>query len=190
MKHLLSFIVSVVLVTAACVREDDQGKATTVFRKGAVYTVDKNRPWAEAVAVRGNAIVYVGSDHGVQSYIGAETKVVDLAGKMLMPGFHDVHMHPISGSVFVYECNLHGLYTKEELMARLKQCAAQDRDSDAKESLLLVRDAICIYSAENDGALPGADGSEETFRRDLLKHLDLRLVRQAIHLRPCGRLGQ
>lgn len=129
MKHLLSFIVSVVLVTAACVREDDQGKATTVFRKGAVYTVDKNRPWAEAVAVRGNAIVYVGSDHGVQSYIGAETKVVDLAGKMLMPGFHDVHMHPMSGSVFVYECNLHGLYTKEELMARLKQCAAQDRDS-------------------------------------------------------------
>lgn len=129
MKHLLSFIVSVVLVTAACVREDDQGKATTVFRKGAVYTVDKNRPWAEAVAVRGNAIVYVGSDHGVQSYIGAETKVVDLAGKMLMPGFHDVHMHPISGSVFVYECNLHGLYTKEELMARLKQWAAQDRDS-------------------------------------------------------------
>ena len=51
---------------------------------------------------------------------------------------------------------------------------AQDRDSDAKEALLLVRDAICIYSAENDGASPGADGSEETFRRDLLKHLQTR----------------
>lgn len=51
---------------------------------------------------------------------------------------------------------------------------AQDRDSDAKEALLLVRDAICIYSAENDGALPGADGAEETFRRDLLQHLQTR----------------
>ena len=54
---------------------------------------------------------------------------------------------------------------------------AQDRDSDAKEALLLVRDAVCIYSAENDGALPGADGSEETFRRDLLKHLQTRFPR-------------
>ncbi len=54
---------------------------------------------------------------------------------------------------------------------------AQDRDSDAKESLLLIRDAICIFSAENDEALPGTDGSEETFRRDLLKHLQARFPR-------------
>ena len=54
---------------------------------------------------------------------------------------------------------------------------AQDRDSDAKEALLLVRDAICIYNAENDGALPGADGSEVTFRHDLHKHLQTQFPR-------------
>jgi predicted amidohydrolase YtcJ len=127
MKRLLCFTVCVALVAAACVRKDD--KATTVFRSGAVYTVDKNMPWAEAVAILDNIIIYVGPDDGVQSYIGPETEVVDLAGKMLMPGFHDVHMHPNSASVFVYECNLYGLYTKEELVDRLKECAAQDSDS-------------------------------------------------------------
>lgn len=64
-----------------------------VFRHGAVYTVENDQPWAEAVAVRGDRIVYVGTEAGVSEYIGKRTRVVDLAGGMLLPGFIDSHAH-------------------------------------------------------------------------------------------------
>ena len=71
-------------------------KADLVFRNGAVYTVNGGREWARAVAVRQKHIVYVGDDAGVRSFIGPRTRVVDLAGKMLLPGFVEGHIHPVA----------------------------------------------------------------------------------------------
>ena len=72
--------------------------ADFVFRGGGVYTVDAARPLAEAVAVRDGAIVYVGDDAGINAFIGPATRVVDLAGRMLLPGFVEGHIHPIIGA--------------------------------------------------------------------------------------------
>ena len=73
--------------------------ATRVFNNGAVYTVNEQQPWAQAVAIKDNQIIFVGSDAAVAEFIGDDTTVTDLDGKMMMPGFHDVHIHPIeSGS--------------------------------------------------------------------------------------------
>ncbi|MBL4911375.1 MAG: amidohydrolase [Alteromonadaceae bacterium] len=73
--------------------------ASHVFKNGAIYTVNEQQPWASAIAIKGNKIIYVGSDDNINDYIGNSTKVTDLKGKMMMPGFHDVHIHPIeSGS--------------------------------------------------------------------------------------------
>lgn len=78
---------------------DNANKATRVFFNGDIYTVNKQQAWAEAVAIKGNKIIYVGSDEQVEQYIDAQTQVIDLKGKMMMPGFHDVHIHPMeSGS--------------------------------------------------------------------------------------------
>ncbi len=77
---------------------DDPNGADFVFRGGGVYTVEAACPWAEAVAVRGGAIVYVGDDAGVASFIGPATRVVDLAGRILLPGFVEGHIHPIIGA--------------------------------------------------------------------------------------------
>ena len=75
------------------------GQASLVFNNGAIYTVNSQQPWAEAVALRDNKIVFVGSGKDVSRFIGKQTRVVDLAGKMMMPGIHDVHIHPMeSGS--------------------------------------------------------------------------------------------
>ena len=60
--------------------------ADLVLRGGAVYTVDAVRSWAEAVALRGGRIVYVGTDRGVADYVGPNTRVVELRGKMVLPG--------------------------------------------------------------------------------------------------------
>jgi hypothetical protein len=62
-----------------------------LFRNGAVYTVDAGQPWASAVVVDKGRIVYVGDDDGGAAYIGSGTEVIDLAGRMLLPGFVDSH---------------------------------------------------------------------------------------------------
>lgn len=81
--------------------------ADLVFTHGAIWTASPERPWAEALAVREGHIVYVGDDGGATRYVGSETKVVDLAGRMMLPGFHDTHAHPLSGGLELGECNLY-----------------------------------------------------------------------------------
>lgn len=67
--------------------------ADYVFTNGAIYTVSEEQPWAEAVAVKGDRIVYVGSAKGAAEHIGKSTRKIDLAGGMLLPGFIDAHAH-------------------------------------------------------------------------------------------------
>ena len=55
--------------------------------------------WTGAVAVRDGRIVYVGPDAGASPLIGTNTRVIDLAGKMLLPGFHDSHVHLVGGGI-------------------------------------------------------------------------------------------
>jgi predicted amidohydrolase YtcJ len=92
-----------------------------VFRSGAVYTVEKDNPWAQAVGVIGTDIVYVGSQRGVDARIGPQTTVVDLNGKMLLPGFHDVHMHP--DAILPSKCDLVGIDSFEKTLAKIEECA-------------------------------------------------------------------
>ena len=95
---LLSFFM---LLLTACsvgsVRTESAatGAADMVFTNGKVYTLDADNAWAEAVALSGKDIVYVGDAAGAADYTGDETEVIDLSGKMLLPGFVDVHAHPI-----------------------------------------------------------------------------------------------
>lgn len=70
--------------------------ANLVFLNGNVLTIDDDLPAAEAVAVIGNRIARVGTNDEVRSEMGPETRVVDLAGRTLLPGFNDNHTHPIS----------------------------------------------------------------------------------------------
>ena len=98
--------------------------ADRVFLNGAIYTVDTDRSWAEAVAVKDGRIVYVGDDEGAARHIGVETELIDLAGQMLLPGFHDAHIHILTEVLSHEECNLLRIETLEEVAARLKDCTA------------------------------------------------------------------
>src|ERR1700749_1317128 len=70
-------------------------KADYVFTNGAIYTIDSNHPAAQAIAIKGKYITYVGSNDGVQPFAGDKTQVIDLKGQMLLPGFVDSHIHPM-----------------------------------------------------------------------------------------------
>lgn len=75
-----------------------------IFKNGFIYTVDRKRSIAEAVAVKGDRIVYVGDMKGIEPFAGDTAKVIDLDGKMLLPGFVEAHAHP-----FIATCWLSGI---------------------------------------------------------------------------------
>jgi predicted amidohydrolase YtcJ len=95
--------------------------AEQVYVNGEIYTVDANLPWAQAVAIAGEKIIYVGNNDDIQSLINEETKVVDLEGKMMLPGFHDTHVHLISGGMQENKCTLNDLKTVEGVLIRIEE---------------------------------------------------------------------
>jgi len=88
--------------------------ADLAFMNGSVYTVDAVRSRAQAVAVKDGRIVAVGSDGDLGDHVGPKTDVIDLAGRMLLPGFQDAHVHPPSGGLETLRCDLNNLYTPAE----------------------------------------------------------------------------
>src|SRR5215469_9301442 len=95
--------------------------ADLLLRGGRVYTVDAARSWAHAVAVRDGTIVAVGTDDQVGELATAGTRVVDLGGRMLLPGFVDAHVHASAAGLERLRCDLsgaHGLDQYLEIVAR------------------------------------------------------------------------
>ena len=98
--------------------------ADLLLTHGAIYTLDAARSWAEAVAVRGGKIAYVGTDAGAAAFRGPATRVVDLGGRMVLPAFHDSHVHPVTGGVELGLCDVNGSKTREELFEKIRRYAA------------------------------------------------------------------
>lgn len=100
--------------------------ADLVFRNGAVYTLDAARSWAEAVAVSDGRIVWVGPESGARSWIGPGTRVVDLQGRMLLPGFHDSHLHLVHGGLAMADCRVDALTTTDQIVEAVRRCAQEN----------------------------------------------------------------
>lgn len=109
------------LILAACAGRQP---ADLVLRHGAVYTLDAQRPWADAVAVADGRIVYVGPDKGVEDWVGPRTRTIDLAEGMLLPGFQDSHTHLVSGGLHLEDCQLGDFSKQEEVLAEIRRYAA------------------------------------------------------------------
>ncbi|MFB6804245.1 amidohydrolase [Peribacillus butanolivorans] len=101
-------------------------QADIVFINGEVITVDQKNKVVEAVAVKGNRISAVGSNREVKDFIGEETKVIDLQGKTLLPGFIDAHIHLILYGVnqLAVSCKDEHIKSIEDLLNDLKEKAS------------------------------------------------------------------
>ncbi|RKE84728.1 hypothetical protein DFO46_1500 [Rhizobium sp. AG855] len=106
--------------------------ADTVFRNGVVYTVNAKDELAEAVAVRAGKIVAVGTSASMEDWIGDGTQVIDLGGKVLMPGLIDGHMHPLGGGAQLTSCNLnYQPLSVDQILAVITQCLQDEADAPA-----------------------------------------------------------
>ncbi|HDR5354154.1 TPA: amidohydrolase [Bacillus thuringiensis] len=99
--------------------EEKKEIADTIFMNGKVYTVEKQQPWAEAVAISKGKIIYVGTNACAQAYKGNKTKVIDLKGKMILPGFVDSHLHASVTANLLFSVQLQGAQTLEEYVQKV-----------------------------------------------------------------------
>lgn len=97
--------------------------AETVFRNAQIYTVDPVQPWAQALAVAGSRIVAIGDDAAVEPWIGPETRVEDLRGAFLTPGFNDGHVHVDSTGALLVGVNLLDCHAEACLRERVGAAA-------------------------------------------------------------------
>jgi len=92
----------------------------TAFINGKIYTVNEKQPYAEAVVVERGTIKFVGATIKVKNYIDDQTEVIDLQGKLMLPGFIDSHLHFTSGGYYLLGINLRPALSKEEFVFILK----------------------------------------------------------------------
>jgi predicted amidohydrolase YtcJ len=99
--------------------------ADLVLHHAHIYTLDATRSWAEAVAIAGDRIVYVGPENGIGPWISPQTVVLDLGGKMLLPGFQDTHAHLIKG-IELELCNLNDIPTQELIVEKIRRVVREN----------------------------------------------------------------
>src|SRR4051794_19913120 len=97
------------------------GPAETVFVNGKIYTMNERQPRAEAIAVKGDRIVFVGSNAETKKYQTTSARTVDLAGKTVTPGLTDSHCHIFGIGERELTLNLEGTDTLEEFLAKVKE---------------------------------------------------------------------
>jgi len=118
----------VLVILAVFARAQDGRTADLILRHGAIYTMDAQRRWVESVAVANGRIIFAGPDAGAVRLAGPSTKVVDLGGKMVLPGFHDSHVHLMEGGLDMSLCDVKSVLTPREVLAAIRKFAAAHPD--------------------------------------------------------------
>jgi len=129
LKGIILFVL--LLTLSACGKEaaDEQTQAAEqIFTNGKIYTLENEQPWAEAVAINGDEIVFVGSEVEARKYTGAETIIHDLDGRVMMPGFIDTHAHPIMGGAYAKTLSLDTFEGPENWVKSVGEYAEANKD--------------------------------------------------------------
>jgi predicted amidohydrolase YtcJ len=126
---LLSLVASLLLLLTLVPAQQTQ-TADIVFKNGNVYTANDKAPRAEAIAVKADRIIFAGTNAAAQKFIGQSTRVVDLKGNTVLPGFTDSHQH-LSGVGFrEMTLNLEGATSLEDFLAKVKARVDQAKPGD------------------------------------------------------------
>ena len=104
--------------------------ADTVILHGKIYTLNSKQPWAEALAIRGDRVVAVGSDSEITKLQSKNTQVIDARGRLVLPGFTDCHIHFIDGAFSLGRVNLEGAKDPSDIQQRLRAYGAAHPGND------------------------------------------------------------
>jgi predicted amidohydrolase YtcJ len=108
----------------------DPNPADLLLTGGAVYTVDDSRTTAEALAVKDGRIAAVGATADLARLAGPKTRVIELEGRTVLPGFQDAHLHPLDGGLLSLVCNLHDTASADDCLAEIAHYAAANPERE------------------------------------------------------------
>lgn len=145
----LVFLLSTTFLGCAAATEEKQPRAVDLLLvNGHIYTSNPRQPWARALAIQGSRIVAVGDEKQLAALRGPATRVIDLGGRMAMPGIIDSHSHFLDGSISLDQVSLDDVYTIPEMQKRVRAYAA----AHPERAWLLGRG--WVYDAFKPSGLP------------------------------------
>ncbi len=131
--------------------------ADLILSGGHIYTADQGYPSAEAIVIEDDKIIFVGAEHEALTYRKPTTRLIDTQGKMVLPGFHDAHIHPLLGGRSMMGCDLAGAADLEALTAILRSCLV------LSEKQWLVADGLNLgFFAQSGPTLDWLDTISDT----------------------------
>ena len=119
MTRTLAKTLSILIVSACALHAQSPQPADLIVTGGRIYTVDDTRPIAEAFTVKGGKFVFVGSTRDAMMYKGPQTRVLDLHGAAVYPGFIDAHAHLLGLGLALQSVDLGGAPSYEEIVSRV-----------------------------------------------------------------------
>jgi predicted amidohydrolase YtcJ len=105
-------------------------KPSLILKNGLVYSVDQDRSWAQGVVISDGRIVYVGSNEGLEPFVSSSSAVIDLNGKMVLPGFSDAHAHPSHAMDYVENISLYQLDSIDAYLQAVREYAEKRTDAE------------------------------------------------------------
>lgn len=120
----MKLIITIILIISGLFSMQAQ-TTKTAFINTKIYTVSERQPYAEALIIEGNKILSVGSEEEIKKLINKDTKVIDLQGKLMLPGFIDNHVHFISGGFYLLGIDLRPANSTSEFKQILKNYASK-----------------------------------------------------------------
>lgn len=138
--------------------------ADIIIHNARVFTSDEDHPHAEAVAVKGNRIVYVGDNAGAEAWRGEKTRLIDGQGRTLTPGFIDTHVHLFWGAIWMGNAQLQAVKTKDDLKQVLLEFANENRTNEwvigrgIKYGIVSTRQELDVIIADRPVYIGAYDG--------------------------------
>lgn len=124
-SHTLRMVALAVVLFSSASGAQQDSSATLILTGGRIWTGDASRPWAEAVAMRGNRIIATGSAEETAKMRGEATQVVELGGRFVMPGINDAHIHFLNGALRLSQVDLNDAGSLAEIQQRVRQFARE-----------------------------------------------------------------
>jgi predicted amidohydrolase YtcJ len=154
------------LIVIACAAElvlcafayAENAPADLIFLHGRIHTEDAKRSVAQALAVRGNTVIAVGTDQEVSAYTGPGTRAIDLGGKVVLPGIIDAHTHPAESAQDFKKCDLGDrMITAKELKTQVAACLKTRRGDKNLwfEAVQINPSGLTLTREDLDSILPG-----------------------------------
>jgi predicted amidohydrolase YtcJ len=144
------------MCAAVAAAADAPAPADLVLLHGKIHTEDANRSVAQALAVRGNSIVAVGTDQAIGAFVGPRTRSVDLQGRLVLPGIIDAHTHPAQSAQDLGKCSLDDKpITPAELKSRVGTCLREHPGDRAQwfEAIMVNPSGLILSLADLDSIL-------------------------------------